>query len=74
MQRIAAPMVGGMITAPLLSMFVIPAAYLLMRRPRERQVAGFFVLEEASCGGLKSQVRRPAKPQVPAPHPPKPCK
>jgi len=35
MQRIAAPMVGGMITAPLLSMFVIPAAYLLLRRPRE---------------------------------------
>ena len=31
MQRIAAPMIGGMITAPLLSMFVIPAAYLLMR-------------------------------------------
>ncbi|HLF09826.1 MAG TPA: CusA/CzcA family heavy metal efflux RND transporter, partial [Gammaproteobacteria bacterium] len=37
MQRIAAPMVGGMITAPLLSMFVIPAAYLLMRRPREHR-------------------------------------
>jgi Cu(I)/Ag(I) efflux system membrane protein CusA/SilA len=35
MQRIAAPMVGGMITAPLVSMFVIPAAYLLMRRPRK---------------------------------------
>nr|WP_295785080.1 efflux RND transporter permease subunit [Rhodoferax sp.] len=34
MQRIAAPMVGGMITAPLLSMFVVPAAYLLMRRRR----------------------------------------
>jgi Cu(I)/Ag(I) efflux system membrane protein CusA/SilA len=32
MQRIAAPMVGGMITAPLLSMFVIPAAYYLLRR------------------------------------------
>lgn len=32
MQRIAAPMVGGMITAPLLSMLVIPAAYQLMRR------------------------------------------
>jgi Cu(I)/Ag(I) efflux system membrane protein CusA/SilA len=32
MQRIAAPMIGGMITAPLLSMFVIPAAYLLMKR------------------------------------------
>ncbi len=35
MRRIAAPMVGGMITAPLLSMFVIPAAYLLLRRPPE---------------------------------------
>ncbi|MBU6467620.1 MAG: efflux RND transporter permease subunit [Betaproteobacteria bacterium] len=34
MQRIAAPMIGGMVTAPLLSMFVIPAAFLLMRRPR----------------------------------------
>jgi Cu(I)/Ag(I) efflux system membrane protein CusA/SilA len=32
MQRIAAPMVGGMVSAPLLSMFVVPAAYLLMRR------------------------------------------
>jgi len=34
MQRIAAPMVGGMITAPLLSMLVVPAAFLLMRRFR----------------------------------------
>ncbi|HET7401429.1 MAG TPA: efflux RND transporter permease subunit, partial [Usitatibacter sp.] len=32
MQRIAAPMVGGMVTAPLLSMLVVPAAWLLMRR------------------------------------------
>jgi copper/silver efflux system protein len=32
MRRIASPMVGGMITAPLLSMLVIPAAYLLLRR------------------------------------------
>lgn len=31
MQRIAAPMVG-MITAPLMSMFVMPAVYLLIRR------------------------------------------
>jgi len=31
MQRIAAPMVGGMVSAPLLSMLVIPAAYLLIR-------------------------------------------
>ena len=37
MQRIAAPMVGGMITAPLLSMLVIPAAYLLIRRSRKRR-------------------------------------
>ena len=34
MRRIAAPMVGGMITAPLLSLFVIPAVYLLMQRRR----------------------------------------
>ena len=32
MRRIAAPMVGGMVTAPLLSLFIIPAAYRLMRR------------------------------------------
>ena len=34
MQRIAAPMIGGMTTAPLLSMVVIPAAYYLLRRRR----------------------------------------
>ena len=32
MQRIAAPMVGGMVTAPLLSLLVIPAAWMLMMR------------------------------------------
>ncbi len=32
MRPIAAPMVGGMITAPLLSLFVLPALYLLWRR------------------------------------------
>lgn len=36
MRRIAAPMVGGMITAPLLSMLVVPAAYLLMLRWRRK--------------------------------------
>ncbi|MEA3140595.1 MAG: copper/silver efflux system protein [Gammaproteobacteria bacterium] len=36
MRRIAAPMVGGMITAPILSMLVLPAAYLLLHR-RELQ-------------------------------------
>lgn len=38
MKRIAAPMVGGMITAPLLSMFVVPAVYLLLRRRQLRRV------------------------------------
>ena len=33
MRRIAAPMVGGMVTAMVLSMLVVPAAYLLIRRP-----------------------------------------
>ena len=40
MRRIAAPMIGGMITAPMLSMLVIPAAYLLIhgrRRSRSRR-------------------------------------
>ena len=32
MQRIAAPMLGGMLTAPVLSMVVIPAAFYLVRR------------------------------------------
>uniref|UniRef100_A0A7S4D5K2 Uncharacterized protein n=4 Tax=cellular organisms TaxID=131567 RepID=A0A7S4D5K2_HETAK len=31
MSRIAAPMLGGMVTAPLLSLFVVPAAFALMR-------------------------------------------
>ena len=37
MQRIAAPMVGGMVTAPLLSMLVIPAAWYLLQRGRLRR-------------------------------------
>jgi Cu(I)/Ag(I) efflux system membrane protein CusA/SilA len=32
MSRIAAPMLGGMVTAPLLSLFVVPAVYSLLRR------------------------------------------
>ena len=32
MQRIAAPMIGGMVTAPLLSMLVIPALYKLLHQ------------------------------------------
>jgi len=37
MQRIAAPMVGGMLSAPLLSMVVIPACYWLLQRHRLRR-------------------------------------
>jgi len=39
MQRIAAPMIGGMVTAPLLSMLVIPAAYRLLVRHRLRKAS-----------------------------------
>jgi Cu(I)/Ag(I) efflux system membrane protein CusA/SilA len=38
MSRIATPMIGGMLTAPLLSMLVIPAGYLLLRRRRPAAV------------------------------------
>jgi copper/silver efflux system protein len=38
MRRIAAPMVGGMITAPILSMLVLPAAYLLLHRRKLRRL------------------------------------
>lgn len=37
MSRIAAPMVGGMITAPLLSLFIIPAAYKLICQSRNKK-------------------------------------
>ncbi|QNP40762.1 efflux RND transporter permease subunit [Lysobacter solisilvae (ex Woo and Kim 2020)] len=40
MQRIAAPMVGGMLSAPLLSMLVIPAAYRLLQRHRLARSTG----------------------------------
>ena len=40
MQRIAAPMVGGMITAPLLSMLVIPVVFRLLRERSLRASRG----------------------------------
>lgn len=39
MTRIAAPMVGGMVTAPLLSMLVVPAAWYLLHRRRLARAA-----------------------------------
>lgn len=51
MQRITAPMVGGMVTAPLLSMFVVPAAYLLLHRRQARRKHG---LRHASAAGERT--------------------
>jgi Cu(I)/Ag(I) efflux system membrane protein CusA/SilA len=51
MQRIAAPMVGGMVTAPLLSMFVVPVAYLLLRRPRAGRAVALY------SSSLKGEVK-----------------
>jgi len=42
MQRIAAPMIGGMLTAPLLSMLVLPAAFRLLALRRIRKAAMAF--------------------------------
>lgn len=70
MRGIAAPMVGGMVTAPLLSMFVIPAVFLLMRRPLEGKAApwAFWKRRHVADRGqrsLSSTVRPRARP-VPA--------
>ena len=62
MSRIAAPMIGGMITAPLLSLFIIPAAYKLiwLRRYKSNnrpppEMAGFYVLR-ARCKSLRRTI------------------
>ena len=44
MQRIAAPMIGGMVTSTILTLVVIPVLYFLWRR---RSVTGAFVELEA---------------------------
>jgi copper/silver efflux system protein len=49
MQRIAAPMLGGMITAPLLSMLVIPAAYRLLRGRTLSSIPRVASLDEAKA-------------------------
>jgi len=53
MQRIAAPMVGGMLTAPLLSMLVIPAAYLLLAERRLRRATAILTVPSTQ-GNLHS--------------------
>ena len=47
MSRIAAPMVGGMVTAPLLSMLVVPAAWYLVHRRRAARALVSSGLEQA---------------------------
>jgi len=47
MSRIAAPMVGGMLSAPLLSLLVVPAAYRLMRRRQQVEPAPVHLQAEA---------------------------
>ena len=47
--RIAAPMVGGMVTAPLLSMLVIPAAWYLLHRRRSRSIVEPVPREQATA-------------------------
>jgi Cu(I)/Ag(I) efflux system membrane protein CusA/SilA len=60
MRRIAAPMVGGMITAPLLSLFVIPAIYLLWR---QRGLEGSeHAAESAGAAGGKPEAPGEAAP------------
>jgi copper/silver efflux system protein len=53
MQRIAAPMIGGMVTAPLISLFVVPVAYFLLRRPRAARAFPRF----RSHGPLKGETK-----------------
>ncbi len=38
MRRIAAPMIGGMVTATLLSMLVVPVAYLLLATRKLKEI------------------------------------
>jgi copper/silver efflux system protein len=42
MQRIAAPIIGGMITAPMISMFLIPVLYYLWQRRKLTQQEGTY--------------------------------
>ncbi len=55
MTRIAAPMVGGMVTAPLLSMLVVPAAWYLLQRRR-------LALPASTTDSAAASLRDPIKP------------
>jgi copper/silver efflux system protein len=53
MQRIAAPMVGGMVSAPLLSMLVIPVIYRLMRGRALERAQGGALIEAAQSVAVR---------------------
>jgi Cu(I)/Ag(I) efflux system membrane protein CusA/SilA len=58
MRRIAAPMVGGMVTATVLTMIVVPAAYLLVHRPwRRAAVASVPGAVKPASGALAEPLR-----------------
>jgi Cu(I)/Ag(I) efflux system membrane protein CusA/SilA len=59
MRRIAAPMVGGMMTAPLLSLFVIPAIYLVWRRREVGQETTNFPVAPESDAPADANMTQP---------------
>ena len=60
MSRIAAPMLGGMVTAPLLSLFIVPAVYALLRRPSKGAgQAGETARRPAATGAVRGESGHP---------------
>jgi len=64
MTRIAAPMVGGMVTAPLLSMLIVPAAWYLLHRRRGRCAGERAGVEGAIADGAFAHPNRSATPNA----------
>jgi Cu(I)/Ag(I) efflux system membrane protein CusA/SilA len=54
MKRLAAPMVGGVCSAMLLTLFVIPAVYVLWRRQTEVKREGAKGMEQNARGGYNA--------------------
>jgi Cu(I)/Ag(I) efflux system membrane protein CusA/SilA len=46
MQKIAAPMIGGMLISPIMSMLVIPAGYLILHRYKQRKLDEYMKLKD----------------------------
>jgi Cu(I)/Ag(I) efflux system membrane protein CusA/SilA len=65
MSRIAAPMIGGMITAPLLSLFVIPVIYLLWKEREIRQIEKLSADSAETAAAAQAADDRPSDPARP---------